>query len=339
MTSTITQKAVYLSKAQGAVVKNRPAGEPELGERELLIRNVAVGSNPKDWKLSHYGMFEGIEGNDVAGFVERIGTKVTEFKLGDKVGAFTPMYTHDKYGAYQGSTVAPEHTSFFIGEKTSFDQAAALPLALLTAVVGLFVQLKLPETNTDGTPLSGAAKIGILIWGAGSAVGGYAIQLAKAAGFHVVAVAGSSSEHARALGADDVISYKTDDVAAKVKELASKVSIRHAYDAISDPPTTATIASIFGQLKGGRITTVLPTDYLNDNLPPNVEIHRTMVGTAFDVDSALCSKWMRVIAKWVDEGKFQASPVRVIEGGLDGVPQGLKLLEEGKVNATKLVCE
>jgi NADPH:quinone reductase-like Zn-dependent oxidoreductase len=44
---TTTTKAVYLSKADGAVVKDVPAGEPELGSNEILIKNVSVGSNPK----------------------------------------------------------------------------------------------------------------------------------------------------------------------------------------------------------------------------------------------------------------------------------------------------
>jgi NADPH:quinone reductase-like Zn-dependent oxidoreductase len=95
-----------------------------------------------DWKLSKWGAFEGIEGNDIAGYVERVGKNVSTFKVGDKAGSFTPMRTHDKYGAYQATTVTTEHTSFHIGKNTSFDQAAAFPLAVLTAAIGLFVNLK-----------------------------------------------------------------------------------------------------------------------------------------------------------------------------------------------------
>jgi NADPH:quinone reductase-like Zn-dependent oxidoreductase len=294
---------------------------------------------PPDWKLSKWGFFEGIEGNDIAGYVVKAGSKVTAFKVGQKAGAFTPMGKHDKYGAYQGSTVTPEHTAFAIGENTSFDQAAALPLAALTAVVGLFVKLKLPEPTADGKPVPGADKTGLLVWGAGSAVGGYVIQLAKLAGLHVVAVAGSSTQHAKDLGADVVVNYRSDDVVSAVKEAASKVPIKHAYDAISEPPTTETIATILSQLDGGTITTLLPTDYLNGKLPSNVTVDRTSVGSAHAEDAALAEKWIRQIAAWVDDGTFKASPVQVVQGGLGGVPQGLKLLEEGKVNAAKLVCE
>jgi NADPH:quinone reductase-like Zn-dependent oxidoreductase len=95
--------------------------------------------------MSKWGMFEGIEGNDIAGYVEKVGSKVTTFKVGDKAGSFTKMGEHDKYGAYQATTVTPEHTSFLIGDNTSFDQAAALPLAVLTAAIGLFVDLKVSQ--------------------------------------------------------------------------------------------------------------------------------------------------------------------------------------------------
>jgi NADPH:quinone reductase-like Zn-dependent oxidoreductase len=78
----------------------------------------------------------------VAGYVEKVGSKVTTFKVGDKAGSFTKMATHDKYGAYQAYTVTPEHTSFLLGDKMSFEQAAAIPLAFLTAAIGLFVTLK-----------------------------------------------------------------------------------------------------------------------------------------------------------------------------------------------------
>lgn len=55
---------------------------------EVLIRNVCVSSNPKDWKLSSTGAWdEGhIEGNDVAGYIETVGSDVEDFKPGDKVG-------------------------------------------------------------------------------------------------------------------------------------------------------------------------------------------------------------------------------------------------------------
>jgi NADPH:quinone reductase-like Zn-dependent oxidoreductase len=181
--------------------------------------------------------------------------------------------------------------------------------------------------------------VGIVVWGAGSAVGGYAVQLAKKAGLYVVAIAGSSTQHAKDLGADEVISYKTDDVASAIEKAAQKVSIAHAYDAISEPPTTETLVKALGKLKGGIITTVLPTEYDSEDSSSNVKVVRTMVGQSHEEQAEFAQRWIRQIARWVDEGSFEAGNVKVIPGGLDGVKEGLRLLEEGKVNATKLVCE
>jgi NADPH:quinone reductase-like Zn-dependent oxidoreductase len=202
---------------------------------------------------------------------------------------------------------------------------------------------KLAEPTADGKPAPKSEQTGVVVWGAGSAVGTYAIQLLKLAGHHIVAVAGSSGQHAKDIGADVVINYKTEDVGAAIKKAAQSggFEITHAYDAISEPPTTETLATALGEMKGGKITTVLPTKQQEDpsTLPSGVTVVRTMVGTAFDKDADFSERLIRQIAKWVDEGKFKASKTQVIPGGLDGVPEGLKLLEQGKVNATKLVCE
>jgi hypothetical protein len=74
-------------------------------------------------------------------------------------------------------------------------------------------------------------------------------------------------------------------------------------------------------------------------LPDNVKVDRTTVGEAYGNASALCTKFIRQLAKWLEQGKFKPLNVQIVEGGLKGVPKGLKLLEEGKVSAAKLVCE
>ena len=152
----------------------------------VLIRNVAVASNPKDWKLSKVGIWEGhIEGNDVAGVVEAVGANVSEFKRGDRVGGFTYMRNHDRYGAYQTHTVCPSWTTFPIGPKTSFEDAATIPLAAMTAAIGLFVRMDLPEPHPDGSANPKAKGHGVIVWGASSSVGAFAVQMAKMAGLYV----------------------------------------------------------------------------------------------------------------------------------------------------------
>jgi NADPH:quinone reductase-like Zn-dependent oxidoreductase len=113
----------------------------------------------------------------VAGIVEETGQGVSKFKKGDRVVIDSPSYKvkESKYGGWQNYVVGKQATTAKIADRTSFEDAAAIPYALLTAVAGL--QLKL------GMEKPGANKKGkVLIWGASGSVGGYAVQYAKSVG-------------------------------------------------------------------------------------------------------------------------------------------------------------
>lgn len=110
----------------------------------------------------------------MAGIVEETGQGVSKFQKGDRVTLDTPSYSlkKSKYGGWQKYVVGKEAMTAKIADGTSFEDAAAIPYALLTAVAGL--QLKL------GMEKPGANKKGkVLIWGASGSVGGYAVQYAK----------------------------------------------------------------------------------------------------------------------------------------------------------------
>ena len=93
----MVNKAVRVTKANGAVVEKQasPFSASDLDANEVLIKNVAVASNPKDWKMAKWGIFEGIEGNDVAGHVEAVGSEVNNLKEGDRVSPCFTMFRHD----------------------------------------------------------------------------------------------------------------------------------------------------------------------------------------------------------------------------------------------------
>ncbi len=90
----MVNKAVRVTKANGAVVETQsnPVSASDLDANEVLIKNVAVASNPKDWKMAHYG-YEGIEGNDIAGYIEAVGADVNDFKKGDRVRFYLQLAT------------------------------------------------------------------------------------------------------------------------------------------------------------------------------------------------------------------------------------------------------
>ncbi|PRP88675.1 hypothetical protein PROFUN_02771 [Planoprotostelium fungivorum] len=323
---------------------------PKPGPNEVLIKNVAVASNPKDWKVPLWMAelpWPMVEGNDVAGTIAAVGEGnggVTEYKVGDRVASFSRMAIDSKYGAYAEYTVSPANTTFPLLEGSSFEEAATFPLAYMTAVLGLFVALKLP------TPLEPAtSERWVVINGASSSVGHFAVQLAKLAHLKAIAVAGASKELASQ--ADVTIDYR----GKSSKELASAVlaaapeKINSLFDTISEAGTIRTAVDIVRE-NGGRITILLPPPE-DIEIPSNVTITRTMVGSSFGKggpfsdysegssgdNSEIAARYYRLLSGWFSEGKVKPNPVKIIAGGLAGVDEGLKLLQANKVSGNKLV--
>ena len=93
--STLPDKQIGLLTA-GGEIKFQEFPVPSPGPNEVLIQNVAVASNPKDWKVPKWiENYSGVEGNDVAGYIVKVGEGVTEYKGGERVAAFTKMRTQD----------------------------------------------------------------------------------------------------------------------------------------------------------------------------------------------------------------------------------------------------
>ncbi|SCV67983.1 BQ2448_104 [Microbotryum intermedium] len=336
MTPT-TQKSVWIAKTD-RIIKDLPVPSPEKGE--VLIKNVVVASNPKDWKLPYYiPDYGAVEGNDVAGYVEQVGEGVTKFKVGDKVAAFTRMRGGDRTGAYQQYSIAPSHTTFHLGPKTSFEDGSTLTLAYMTAVVGLYQRLALPQ---PGQVSDANKKEGLLVWGGATTVGYYAIQLAKMSGVYVVAVVGSSAPLLSSLGVDEIIDYRNKSHEDLVSEVRSAYGgqLRFAYDVVSENGTLETIAEAFQGRSSAKVTYTLPYDtkILDAVKDKGVETVRTLVGTAHGGDSeALAEEYFDKVGKWVEEGSFKPMKVTVVPGGLGGVKEGLRRLQEGEVRGEKLV--
>jgi NADPH:quinone reductase-like Zn-dependent oxidoreductase len=141
-------------------------------------------------------------GIEVSGTVDALGDGVDRVAVGDAVIAFLPM-TAD--GAAADYVIAPAESLAPAPTSIPLADAAALPMVGLTAWRALF----------DDAELQAGQRV--LINGAGGAVGGYAVQLAKRAGAHVIATAGPRSRD-RVRGADEVIDHTTTEVAAAVTE-------------------------------------------------------------------------------------------------------------------------
>lgn len=201
----ITMKAIIINtygSSDDLEFKDIP--KPALDDNRVLVRVCAASLNPMDYKMldGHplLRLIGGLRkprsnrvGSDVAGHVEAVGRNVTQFQPGDEVfgggrGAFAE-YTHH----LEASLVHKPTT-------LTFEQAAALPVAGLSALQGLRDKGKIQPDQR------------VLINGAAGGVGTFAVQIAKAYGAHVTGVCSTRNvTMVRSLGADQVIDYTRED--------------------------------------------------------------------------------------------------------------------------------
>jgi NADPH:quinone reductase-like Zn-dependent oxidoreductase len=193
------------------VLRYEDAEQPTPGAGEVRVRVAATSFNSVDGNI-RAGFMQGpipvelphTPGLDVAGTVDALGEGVTDVAVGQEVIGFLPM---TGTGASAEYVIAPAEVLTPAPKSVPLADAAALPLVGLTAWQALFDHGKLTAGQR------------VLINGAGGAVGGYAVQLAKNAGAHVIATAGPrSTQRVTTAGADEVIDHTTTDVTTAVTE-------------------------------------------------------------------------------------------------------------------------
>ncbi|MBB6450770.1 NADPH:quinone reductase-like Zn-dependent oxidoreductase [Geomicrobium halophilum] len=211
--------------------------KPALGKHDVLIEMYATSVNPIDFKIREGKRqnlnFPVILGSDVAGIVIEKGTEVTHFSVGDRVFA-TPEKIPG--ATYAEAVVVPEHLLSRLPLQATFQEAAAVPLAALTAWQNLNERMHIKKGDH------------LLIVGGGGGVGTFAIQIGKYLGATVTAIGGSNSQSLmKKLGADRVINYK-------------KKSTRNqadSFDAIFDCVGGVQQSQLFEVLKpGGRFVSI-----------------------------------------------------------------------------------
>ncbi|KOV82550.1 NADP-dependent oxidoreductase [Nocardia sp. NRRL S-836] len=193
------------------VLRHEDVEVPVPGAGQVLVRVAATSFNSVDGNIRG-GFMQGpipvelphTPGLDVAGTVDALGEGVDGIAVGDEVVGFLPM---NRPGAAAEYVLAPAEALASAPKSISLPDAAALPVVALTAWQALFDHGKLTAGQR------------VLINGAGGAVGGYAVQLAKGAGAHVIATASPRSSAAvEAAGADEVVDHTTTSVTAAVTE-------------------------------------------------------------------------------------------------------------------------
>jgi NADPH:quinone reductase-like Zn-dependent oxidoreductase len=305
--------------------------DPAVGDDRALVRVRAASVNAADWHIVRgepylarlsFGLRKPkirVPGCDVAGPVESVGPGVTTLKPGDEVYGSAFMRG---LGAFAEWAAVPEDVLAPKPANLTFEQAAAVPLAALTALQGL---------RDHGRVQPGQR---VLIIGAAGGVGSFAVQLAKWLGAEVTGVCSTRNlELVRSLGADAVVDYTKDDLDA---------AAGHPYDVVFQVSGTrspsrcrrlltraGTLVYISGDTDGGRV--IGPMSRLIAGLAQSPFVSQTLRNYTVKPTKAD----LQALTDLVEAGKV--TPVIDRTYALREVPQALLYLETGHARGKTVI--
>jgi len=233
---------------------------------EVLVKVHAASVNAYDWHLLTADIFlvrlmggglrrpkKAIPGVDIAGRIEAAGSNIKQFRPGDEV--FGDISACDS-GGFAEYVSVPEHALALKPAALSFEEAAAVPMAAITALQGLRDQGKIQAGQK------------VLINGASGGVGTFAVQIAKAFGAEVTAVCSTRNlDLARTLGADRVIDYTQEDFTrnGQTYDLILAANGYHPLSAYKRALTPQGIYVMAGGKPGQIFQAMLLGSWLSDN--------------------------------------------------------------------------
>ncbi|KAJ9652469.1 hypothetical protein H2198_008292 [Neophaeococcomyces mojaviensis] len=340
----------------------------DLRSNEVLIKVSVAGSNPKDLKhpLPAYFNNKLNQGDDCAGTIAAVGAKVRNFRPGDRVAGFHHMDM--PFGTYAEYTICPAQTVFHIPDSLSDEEAATIPLTAFTAAVGLYRNLQLPtpwDRSDEHAP--GEQKIPLVVNAASTAVGSFAIKLAKMNRRigPIIATAGASADFVRKeLGADVVLDYRSPNIEDELKAALKGLTLNHVFDAANSLASIKYLTAVLKPGKGRYTCTmaVAPSIYDPDGNAEKLlqktglwyehiwvgDVFGTRLvrtGTNMDqiaaTDKAEGVLFGSIVSKMfemgLENGSLSGHPFEVVKGGLDGVDAALRKLGGGNRGNAKFV--
>jgi NADPH:quinone reductase-like Zn-dependent oxidoreductase len=353
-----------------ARLRVRPAPATDPGPGEVVVRNHAVAVNPLDWVIQLAGTvayrwlrYPTVLGSDVAGEVVAVGPDVTRVRVGDRVLAHTVGTDRDRdraaEGGFQERTVVLERLTCPVPDDLPAEDACVLPLALSTAACALFQTRHLALRHPRADP--GPTGETVLVWGGATSVGLNAVQLARAAGYDVVATA--SPRHAdllRSLGAhvvDRTAPTAAQDVAAALagRTLAGAVAVGEGSGAACveavrtargrrSVALTSTPVSFAPLADGGRaalprllLRIAASTAALQVRALRSGVRARFVIGSSLKADEVAAAVYRDFLPAALAEGRYRALPRPLVVGtGLEAVQEAIDVQRRG-VSARKVV--
>jgi NADPH:quinone reductase-like Zn-dependent oxidoreductase len=302
---------VYTKFGSPDVLQLKEVEKPIPKDNEILIKVHAASANAYDWRhlradpflirLMGAGLLKPkhkILGADIAGQVEAVGSKVKQFQPGDEV------FGEGGYGGFAEYVCVDENRFVLKPANLTFEEAAAVPMAALTALQGL----------RDKGQIQARQKV--LINGASGGVGTFAVQIAKSFEAEVTGVCSTTKmDFVRSIGADHVLDYTQEDV-TKNKQQYDLIFDMAAFRSISKYKRILTSSGIY-VLAGGSMTRILQLMFISITGVKNM---RLMV-------AKIRQKDLLFIIELINAGKVKSMIDKRFP--LNETAKALRYLEEG----------
>ncbi|QLI69613.1 Trans-enoyl reductase FSL5 [Metarhizium brunneum] len=348
-----TQRAIVGVEGGGlALVEN--ANVPALEEDMVLVKTAAIAVNPVDAKMSAPNLVTAgaLAGHDFAGTVAAIGAKTwtaAPIEIGDRVcGAVQGLNPlAPDVGAYAEYVGASDVAVIKVPESMSMEEAASLGTGIGTMGMALFHTLQVPgyPTGPAATP-----KV-VLVYGGSTASGTMAIQLLKLSGLLPIATCSPSNfDLVKSYGAVQCFDYRSENCIDDIKKL-TKNALKFVIDCVSEPDTMEFCYKCIGRTGGKLATLEPPPKYLNArertvtvNWVLGPALHGKPIGwpppMERDANPELrefAKRWFTTVQELLDQGKLKTHPLKVMDGGLSAVTDGLQMLKKKLISGQKLV--
>ncbi|AJH19755.1 MULTISPECIES: NADP-dependent oxidoreductase [Bacillus] len=328
-------RAMVIDKYGKVPMRMTEMPTPEINQYEVLAEIHAASINPIDFKirdgkvklLLKYKM-PLILGNDFSGVIIKVGTKVTQFKVGDEIYA---RPRKDKIGTFAEYIAIHEDDIALKPKNLTFEEAASIPLVGLTSYQALHDIMQLQKGQK------------ILIHAGSGGVGTFAIQLAKIMGATVATTASEAGENlVKSLGADEIINYKKEKFEDILKnydavfDTLGGTTLEKSFDIIKSEGNIVSVSGMpnarFGKEFGSGFFKTLLFSLASKKLTALEKKHNAQYSFLFMKPSG---DQLRIIAKYIESGQIKPIIDRIFP--FEDTQKAMEYSESGRAKGKIIV--
>ncbi|QWH18570.1 NADP-dependent oxidoreductase [Bacillus mycoides] len=328
-------RAMVIDKYGKVPMRMTEMPTPEINQYEVLAEIHAASINPIDFKirdgkvklLLKYKM-PLILGNDFSGVIVKVGTKVTQFKVGDEIYA---RPRKDKIGTFAEYIAIHEDDIALKPKNLTFEEAASIPLVGLTSYQALHDIMQLQKGQK------------ILIHAGSGGVGTFAIQLAKIMGATVATTASEVGENlVKSLGADEIINYKKEKFEDILKnydavfDTLGGTTLEKSFDIIKSEGNIVSVSGMpnarFGKEFGSGFFKTLLFSLASKKLTALEKKHNAQYSFLFMKPSG---DQLRIIAKYIESGQIKPIIDRIFP--FEDTQKAMEYSESGRAKGKIIV--